>query len=105
MSGKVSVRLELTRRDWLVAASLLALVLLIAFSPAVFGGRTLLLGSWDAPSIMSSGAYGSEPRPTIRLQRTPDPGAAAWQTEPWFQLESNAFWSEFSLHWIQAGTM
>src|SRR6185503_5742398 len=66
-------------------ASLCLLALfLFTFSPAIFGGKTLLLSSWDAPSILSAGAYDQGARPPLRFQRTADPGAPAWQAEPWF---------------------
>jgi membrane protein YfhO len=86
-----------TRRDWLPAGLFLAALLFIAFSPAVFGGRTLLLASWDAPSVMDTGAYDPEPRTAIRLQRTSDPGASAWQTEAWYKLIADVFWIEHTL--------
>jgi Bacterial membrane protein YfhO len=89
--------LAATRRDWLPAGLFLAALLFITFSPAVFGGRTLLLASWDAPSVMDTGAYDPESRTAIRLQRTSDPGASAWQTEAWYKLIADVFWIEHSL--------
>src|SRR4029077_6083721 len=74
-----------------LAAVFLAAVLAIGFAPASFGGRTLLPASWDAPSVTSSGAFEQGARPLIRLQRTSDPGASAWQTEAWYRLISNEF--------------
>lgn len=85
------------KRDWLLAALFLAAVLSIAFAPAIFGGRTLLLASWDTPSVMNNGAYDMEIRPPLRLQRTPDPGASAWQSEAWYKLLAEEFWSEHGL--------
>jgi hypothetical protein len=85
------------RRDWLLAAACLAAILLLAFAPAVFGGKTLMLASWDASSITAAGAYDSRAPSTVRLQRTSDPGASAWQTEAWLKLISNQFWSEAGL--------
>jgi hypothetical protein len=87
-----------TRRKWLLAAAYLAGILFIGFAPAFVGGRTLLLASWDSPSITSHGAYDPFPRPAgPRAPRTPDPGAAAWQTEAWFGLIADQFWGEFDL--------
>jgi hypothetical protein len=87
-----------TRRKSLLAAACLAGILFIGFAPALVGGRTLLLASWDSPSITSHGAYDPLPRPARpRAPRTPDPGAAAWQTEAWFGLIADQFWSEFDL--------
>src|SRR4029077_11272555 len=86
-----------TCRRTALAAVFLAAVLAIGFAPAIFGGRTLLHASWDAPSVTSSGAFEQGARPLIRLQRTSDPGASAWQTEAWYRLISNEFWKEFTL--------
>lgn len=84
------------RRTSLLAALFLAGILAIAFFPAIFDGRTLLHASWDAPSVMSTGAYDDGVRP-IRLQRTSDPGAPAWQNEAWYKLISHEFWTEFTV--------
>ena len=87
-----------TRQKWFLAAACLVGILFIGFAPALVGGRTLLLASWDSPSITSHGAYDPFPRPAgPRAPRTPDPGAAAWQTEAWFGLIADQFWSEFDL--------
>src|SRR5262249_22136121 len=68
---------------------------LIAFAPAALGYRNLLLSSWDAPSIMNSGAYEVIPRPSgSRVARTPDPGAPAWTIEPRFRLIAHQYWVE-----------
>lgn len=87
---------SMMRRSSALAALFLVAVLAIAFFPAIFGGRTLLHASWDAPSVMNTGAYDDTVRP-IRLQRTPDPGAPAWQNEAWYKLLSNEFWTEFTV--------
>ena len=85
------------RRTAVLATMFLAILLAIGFSPAILGGRTLLHASWDAPSVMNSGAYDHSPRPVPRLQRTSDPGASAWQTEAWYKLISREFWEEFTI--------
>lgn len=86
------------RRDWLVAAAILTVLLSIAFAPVVLGQRHLMLSAWDAPSITNSGVYDPVPRPPgPRVARTTDPGAPAWTIEPWFKLISEQYWGEFSL--------
>src|ERR1039458_3882514 len=75
------------------AALILGLVLNVVFFPTLWGGKTLLMSSWDAPSIMPSGAYDTDPSPS-RFGRTPDPGAPAWATEPWFKIISDQYWKE-----------
>jgi hypothetical protein len=84
-------------QNWLPAVSVLAVILLVAFAPVIFGGRTLLLSSWDASSVLRSGAYDLNERPALRLGRAADPGGPAWQTEPWSKLVSNELWGEHSL--------
>ncbi len=90
--------MEALRRSPKTVLALLCLLalLLIVFAPAIFGGKSLLLSSWDAPSIVSSGALDQSARPQLRLARTPDPGAPAWQTEAWFSLIADQFWGEFN---------
>ena len=78
------------------AALILGLILNAIFFPMLWGGKTLLMGSWDAPSIMQSGAYDPDPLPR-RIGRTPDPGAPAWTIEPWFKIVSNQYWKEHQL--------
>jgi len=98
MIGRVSRWAVTTRRKWIPISFLLAGLLFLGFSPAIVGGRTLLLASWDAASIMNSGAYEVGPRPAgTRVPRTSDPGAPAWQTEAWFALIGEQFWTEFNL--------
>src|ERR1019366_6501163 len=86
------------------AALILGLVLNVVFFPTLWGGKTLLMSSWDAPSIMPSGAfsimpsgaYDADPLPS-HIGRTPDPGPPAWTIEPWFKIISNQYWSEHDL--------
>jgi hypothetical protein len=80
----------------LLAVLFLLLVLSILFAPALFGGKTFLLSSWDTASITASGAYDQAGRPPLRLARTPDPGAPAWISEPWFSVISDQLWREFN---------
>jgi len=78
------------------AALILGLILNAIFFPTLWGGKTLLLSSWDAPSIMPSGAYNPHHLPS-HISRTPDPGAPAWQIEPWFKIISTQYWKEHQL--------
>ena len=83
--------------DWIAAAIILTLLLIVAFSPVVSGQRHLMVSAWDAPSIMNSGAYDPIPRPEgTRVARSSDPGAGAWTIEPWFKLISKQYWGEFN---------
>jgi len=89
---------RLLKRDGLVAAAVLTLLLIVAFAPVVFGQRNLMLSAWDAPSVMSTGAYDPVPRPAgPRVARTADPGAPAWTIEPWFKLIAEQYWGEYNV--------
>jgi hypothetical protein len=68
------------RKEYLLAAGALCLLLAVSFSPVVFGGRTLQTSSW-CPGAMPSGPYGLENSPG-RLPVV-DPGASSWQHGPW----------------------
>jgi hypothetical protein len=84
------------RKKSVQGCAALALLLAVVFFPFVIGSRTLLLSSWDAPSIMNNGAYDPSPVP-LRIGRTPDPGAPAWVTEPWLKLMQQQLWTEHAL--------
>src|SRR6185295_6295777 len=84
------------RRKSLQGCAALALLRAVIFFPFVIGSKTLLLSSWDAPSVMNNGAYDLSPVP-VRIGRTPDPGAPAWVTEPWLKLMQQQFWTEHAL--------
>lgn len=84
-------------RKWPLAALSVVLVLLLAFFPVFFMGKTLMHASSDVPSVMNYGAFPQVAKPGIWTQRTGDPGAPAWQNEPWFALISEQYWREFNL--------
>lgn len=67
------------------ATLILLLVLHVCFFPFIWGDQTFLASARDAASILPSGALGgkSTPPPFGKLL---DPGAAAWQSEPWGAL-------------------
>ena len=81
-------------REALQAFLVLAAILCVIFFPAIGGNKTLLMSAWNAPSTMSAGAYYLESLPEGRVSRTPDPGAPAWQTEAWFKIISEQFWTK-----------
>ncbi len=67
--------------------ALLGASVLIAFAPFLFGGQTLLASARDAASLYPQGARATEvPGPP----RVRDPGAPAWQNEPWLGIEHRA---------------
>jgi hypothetical protein len=86
-----------TKREAALAVLFLGLLLSIIFFPALWGDKTLLNSSWDVPSIMPSGAYHPGPPPPLRIARTLDAGAPAWQIEPWLKIISVQYWKEHEL--------
>ena len=84
------------KREWVQAVLVLAFILNGIFFPAIWGGKTLLNSAWDAPSVMPSGAYHPDPAPA-HFAPTPDPGAPAWQTEPWLKIISDQYLHEHRL--------
>jgi len=91
MNGKARLN-----REWVQAVLVLAVILNAIFFPAIWGSKTLLDSAWDAPSVMPSGAYHPGPVPA-HFGPTPDPGAPAWQTEPWLKIISNEYLHEHRL--------
>jgi hypothetical protein len=73
--------------------AMLALLLIVLFFPFVIGQSSLAMSTWDAPSVVASGAYDQTPVPS-HYGRTPDPGAPAWVSEPWLKLIQNQIWKE-----------
>ena len=72
------------RRDSLLLASVVALALVLAFAPYVFGGKTLLSSAAEVPSLYTSGARFA---PATAPLRSLDAAASGWQTEPWLAIQ------------------
>jgi len=79
----------------LQAAIVLALLLNVFFFPFLWGNKTLLLSARGAPSIMPDGAAGDAPR--VRIRRSPDTGAPAWQSEPWVPVMQRIYSGEHTV--------
>jgi hypothetical protein len=76
--------LKTGRREAFSAAAFLALVIVLAFADVVFSGRTLLTSN-IAPGTIPSGAYGYT-GPRASSFPVLDPGASAWQYEPYVKI-------------------
>ena len=63
------------------AIAVLIGVLHVAFFPSIWGDRTLLASSKDAPSIMPTGAWAGPPSPFI-ISRSVDAAAGGAKGEP-----------------------
>ena len=87
---------KILQKNSIKACWVLTLLLVICFFPAVVGTKSLMVAAWDAPSVMQYGAYCETP-PEWHIYRTADPGACAWQTEPWFKIESQQYEKEGNL--------
>jgi hypothetical protein len=82
------------RRDAGIAAIVLSAILLVVFSPFLFGNESLLSSSSDVPSIYLDGALPSGGNGHLRAL---DPGAPGWQVEPAFGLSHRIMFSEHRL--------
>lgn len=86
----------LLKTDGIRASLILALILNVVFFPALWGGKTLLMSTRDAPSIMPTGAYSLDV-PPAGIGRTVDSGAPAWQSEPWIKIVCDQYGKEHNL--------
>ena len=66
------------------------LLVIVAFSPVVFGGRTL---SGASSTYGTNGAepFPGQPPPASSVDIRPDLGASAWQFEPWAEITSRGY--------------
>lgn len=87
---------QLVRTEGIRGSLILALILNVVFFPALWGGKTLLMSSRDAASIMPSGAYNPD-MPAAGIGRTVDSGAPAWQSEPWIKIVCEQYGKEHNL--------
>ena len=85
---------KLAKHENLCAGFVLIIILNIFFFPVIWGNKTLMLGVRHTASIMPSGAYGDIPP---ARGRTPDSGAPAWCSEPWFKIISDELVKERSV--------
>jgi len=82
------------RSQFLQAAIIFALILNVLFFPVIWGDRTLVMATY-VTSILPDGAYGSKNRLTDAVNnRTLDGGASTWQSEPWFKVVSEQYFTE-----------
>jgi membrane protein YfhO len=66
------------------------LIVLIAFSPVVLAGRTLSTASTTF-GTNGSAPFPGRPTPVVVSDFRPDPGASAWQFEPWAEVTHRAY--------------
>ena len=78
--------------ELLYAVLVLLGLLHICFWPAIWGDRTLLESSQDAPSILPNGASGAKVH--TPFYKVLDPGAPAWEPEPLLAVVSHIYESE-----------
>jgi hypothetical protein len=98
----VGRRLMLLTQRWLAwradiaACCAIVAILMATFAPFLFGHRTLQDSVASTSSLYVTGSR--EPSPgNIAVYRVLDPGAPAWQTEPWFSLEHKILANERAL--------
>jgi hypothetical protein len=81
MISVVSFVRRIVRTESFRAVAILIGVLHIPFSPCIWGNKTLMASSKDAPSITESGAWAGPPA-GFRFSRTLDNGGGAFLGEP-----------------------
>jgi len=74
--------LKAGKSEVLLAAVVLTLVIVLAFRDVVFAGHTLLTSNIAPGTAGPAGAYGY-PGPRVKFFPVLDPGASAWQYEPY----------------------
>jgi hypothetical protein len=83
-------------RNALQACTVVALFLLVAFSPFLVGPYSLMAAASDAPSLYAGGAR--DVHPSARPRKEVDPGAPAWVSEPWLAVQhraANPWWDPY----------
>ncbi len=80
--------------DSVRAAVVLIFVQHVCFFPCIWGNKTLLESAREAPSILWQGAWAGSLQPQSTFNKVSDPGAPAWQNEPWFALIRYQYFSE-----------
>jgi hypothetical protein len=86
------------KKESIQAALVLIALLHICFFPCLWGKKTLLESARAAPSIVQRGAWAGNPElSTIRSNKVSDPGAPAWQNEPWLALIHHQYLDEKAL--------
>jgi hypothetical protein len=82
-----------SRRETLTGAAILLLLVLVTFAQFVFGDKTIQDSSVAAGSLYTTGSR-SPVDVHWSASRGLDPGAGAWQIEPWFALEHHTIFDE-----------
>ncbi len=80
--------------DSVRAALVLVFILHLCFFPCIWGKKTLLESAREAPSILWQGAWAGSLQPQSTFNKVADPGAPAWQNEPWFALIQHQYFGE-----------
>ncbi|MBV9157837.1 MAG: YfhO family protein [Acidobacteriaceae bacterium] len=73
------------------AALVLIAILHVCFFQCIWGHRTFLESTQEAPSILPNGAWAGKKTDHANFNKVADPGAAAWQSEPWLALVRNQY--------------
>jgi hypothetical protein len=83
-------------RERLRAALILAAALHLSFFSCLWGDKTLLQSARSAASILGRGAWAGNSKPPS-FDQVEDPGACAWQSEPWNVLIGYQYFNEHAL--------
>jgi Bacterial membrane protein YfhO len=75
----------------LVGLLVSCLIVVVAFSPVLFGGRTLSAAGSGPPGTNGFAPFPEQPRADFSSDYRPDKGASAWQFEPWAEVTHRAY--------------
>jgi Bacterial membrane protein YfhO len=67
------------------------LIVIVAFSPILFGGRTLGAASTGPEGTNGTAAFPGQPAADYSLDFRPDKGASTWAFEPWAEVTHRAY--------------
>ena len=79
------------RRADIVGAIACCALVLIAFAPVVFGGRTLSAAGKGAAGVTGTAPFPGQPPADYSPDFRPDQGASTWQFEPWARVNERTY--------------
>ena len=74
-----------------VGALVCCAIVVIAFSPVVFGGRTLSAAGKGAAGVTGTAPFPGQPPADYSPDFRPDQGASTWQFEPWARVNQQTY--------------
>jgi Bacterial membrane protein YfhO len=75
----------------IVGAIACCAIVLIAFAPVIFGGRTLSAAGKGAAGVTGTAPFPGQPPADYSPDFRPDQGASTWQFEPWARVNERTY--------------